>query len=38
VIAGQGFQPVPKWIEGDKQEDAAVDFVHGVFLGFCIVE
>ena len=39
VIAGRGFQPVPKEDRGDKQEHAAVGFpVHGVFHGFCIVE
>ena len=34
MIAGQGLQPVPKRIERDEQEDAAVDFVHDVFLDF----
>jgi len=28
------LQPVPKRIERDEQEDAAVDFVHDVFLDF----
>ena len=34
MIAGQGLQPVPKRIERNEQEDAAVDFVHDIFLDF----